>query len=135
MALYYRECSKVFAGEYDFFHDIELQELAHQKNLIFILDRIKQNPEEFSWKMPFEESIVEDGARRMKKAAEEIKNDRFTLKDALNVAMTEERTVMEKNYSDIVETKNEKVSKLLKLIAEETELHYEGIEEKLREIE
>ena len=85
--------------------------------------------------MPFDESTVDEAAERMINAADKIKNNKFTLKDALNFAMTEEKTVMEKNYSDIVETKNEKVNKLLKLIADETEIHYGEIEEKMREVE
>ena len=48
MALYYRECTQAFADEYDFFHDIELQEFAHEKNIMFILNEIKDKLEEFS---------------------------------------------------------------------------------------
>ncbi len=133
MALYYRECSKTYAEEYEFFNDIEKQELVHQHDLLFIFEEIERNPEAFTWNMYFDESVVNAEADKMIDKAKFIHKGMLGIEDALRFALTQENTVMEKHYTEIVTCEDTLINDMMKKIADETELHFNSIEEKLKE--
>ena len=135
MALYYRECCTTFIDHYDFFNEIEKQELQHEHDLIYIIEQIKQTPEHFTWNLYLDKGIINEQSKAMFKKAQEIKIGSITIENALKFALTRENTIMEKQYADIVISEDTLIMDMLKKIASETEVHYNQINNKLEEIQ
>jgi hypothetical protein len=123
LAYLYESCGDQFPEEKNFWLAIKRQEELHAKLIKELAALISSHPQEFNFGRPFDSAAVKSLLSRIVTVTATVRKGLLTSKRALFMAKNIENSLLEANYSDIVDTGNVEFRKIIERITKDTLSH------------
>jgi hypothetical protein len=120
---FYRECAGFFRFDAAFWMRLAEEEALHAEVLVKLCQMMKRKPHEY---MPGKQSptaALRTFISRIQSDRQRLKDGTLTMHDALLAAYHIETTIIECNYTEVVETSNSKCMEALKNLSDASVLH------------
>jgi hypothetical protein len=130
---FYRSCAEIFRHDSDFWHRLSNDEFLHAAVLKKLSKMIERKPNEFEPGQMFPPAAKRTFIARILSDSEKLMAGTLTMYDALLVAYHIEATMLESNYTEVVETKNPEYIKALDNLAAATVQHSHRIKKKMNQ--
>jgi hypothetical protein len=130
---FYHRCSAVFLHDSDFWLRLSNDEFLHAAVLTKLSQMIVRKPHEFEPGQMFPPAAKRTFIARILSDSEKLMAGTLTMYDALLVAYHIEATMIESNYTEVVETKNPEYIKALDNLAVATVQHSHRIKKKMNQ--
>ncbi len=130
---FYESCSVFFQHDADFWSKLADEEAIHADVLTRLSKMVMRKPHEYEpGKLP-SVAALRTFISRLHSDRERLKNGTLTMHDALLAAYLTEMTVIECNYTEVVQTANSKCLEALENLATATVQHRGRIKDKMQD--
>lgn len=131
---FYQSCAETWEQDRTFWLNIAAEEEKHARNIERMVQIISLKPEQFQIGRLFNTVAIQTVMAGIKGQLKRLKEKQMTRKQAIFVARDIESSLIEKNYGEIVKTRDIEYLTLMKEVTGETEKHKESIERHIQEI-
>ena len=130
---FYKSCAEFFQHDADFWSKLADEEFIHADVLTRLSKMVTRKPNEYEpGKLP-SVAALRTFISRLHSDRERLKNGTLTMHDALLAAYLIEMTVIECNYTEVVQTTNSKCLEALENLAIATVQHRGRIKDKMQD--
>lgn len=136
MAELYKTCAQLWEQESNFWLSLSNDEVKHAENvrkLAHIIHNRLGSKATFQFYRPFTLNSVQSFVSGVTDAMARIKQDNVSEKRMLAIALDIELSALERRYSELVKTDDIEYQTISKTIDNETKIHRDRIEGKLRD--
>jgi hypothetical protein len=128
---FYGSCSALFQHDSPFWLSLSNEEFLHAAILTKLSQMIERKPHEFEPGQMFPPAAIRTFIARIRSDTEKLMAGTLNMYGALLVAYHIEATILESNYTEVVETKNPEYLKALDNLATATVRHGKRIKKKM----
>jgi|GEM_PF-1944611 hypothetical protein len=128
---FYSSCSALFQHDSSFWLSLSKEEFLHAAVLTKLSQMIAHKPHEFEPGQMFPPAAIRTFIARIRSDTEKLMAGTLNMYEALLVAYHIEATILESNYTEVVETKNPEYLKALDNLAAATVRHGKRVKKKM----
>jgi hypothetical protein len=135
ISILYKLCSGKWREDADFWLSINKDEIKHSENVKKMADILKKRIGSgaiFKYNRPFTINSVQNAINNVMQTIERVKKEELSPQKILSIAWDIENSALERKYSEIVKTDDIEYQTLSATIDEETQMHRNKIEAKLK---
>jgi len=133
LARLYKKCAGLFSESYDFWTELSRDEIDHASVLSELAELMRKMPDKFRPGKTFAPKALENFASRIQANMEKLDSPAVTERDALLMAYHMESTMIDRNYTEVVETDHRAYTEGLEILAEASKAHRDRVLKKMHE--
>lgn len=131
MAAFYKACAQQWPEDADFWNGVAHQELAHACSVESMGALIELNPQHFTLARSFKVAAINTVIAGVNRNRELVSARQLLKRQALHSAYDIEKTVIERRFYELVETKDVRFLEIRNDIIEQTRKHQEQFERQI----
>lgn len=132
IARLYKKCAELFHESTDFWTELSMEETGHAQVLSELAGLMRELPHEFRPGKTCAPGALRNFVSRINANFEKLDNPAITERDALLMAYQMESTVIDRNYTEVVETDHLGCAAGLQELAEASEIHRDKLISRMR---